>query len=465
MADTDAPPENESYHPAAVGIDGDWEPPNVVFIIADDVGYGDLGCYGQEFIQTPNIDRMAEEGMRFTNCYTGSPVCAPSRSVLMSGQHAGHTRVRDNFGTVGGARVVDNGPVQHRVPFGPEDPCVAELFDEAGYATGAFGKWGLGEAGTPGAPTRKGFDEWFGYLNQRRAHTYYPPYLWDGEQKVPLEGNEGDGRAQHAQDLVMERALSFIEANADDRFFCFLPTTLPHTPFVVPDEESLAPYEDEPWTEDEIAYASMVTRLDSDVGRILDLLEKLGIDDDTIVLFCSDHGPARSLLDARFDSNGGHRGGKYDLYDGGIRTPLVVRWPDRIQAGVETDALVHYADMLPTLAEIANVWPDPGPQAVVDADGVSVVPTLVGNEQRLDRRLVYWEFLDVESFDGRFGQAARRGKWKGIRHEIGGPIELYDIESDPAEEHDVADDHPELADRFEWYLDRAHDPVPNWPEW
>ena len=457
---------SESYYPSKHGVEGTWNPPNIVFIIADDIGYGDLGPYGQAHIETPNLDRMAAEGQRHTNCYTGSPVCAPSRSVLMTGQHAGHTRVRDNFGMVGGARVVDNGPVQHRIPLGPDDPCIPEILTDAGYATGAFGKWGLGEAHTSGAPTRKGFDEWFGYLNQRRAHTYYPPYLWDGETKVPIDGNEDEGRAQHAQDLVMDRAADFIHDHADERFFCFLPTTLPHTPHEAPDEESAAQYADRTdWTERERDYAAMVSRLDRDVGTILDLLADLDIDEDTIVFFCSDHGPVGSLADTRFDCAGGHRGFKYDLYDGGIRTPMLVRWPGHIEAGSVDDTPWYYADVLPTLAEIAGVWPDPGHQWVSDADGVSVLPTVLGDDQPLHQRIMYWEFLDAESFDGSYGQAARRGEWKALRPAVDEPVELYNVVEDPAETIDRATEHPDLVARFTWYLDQSHVPVPQYPEW
>jgi arylsulfatase A-like enzyme len=446
------------YAPATVGADGDWEPPNVVLVMADDLGYGDPGCYGG-VLETPAIDRLAAEGTRFTDCYTGCPVCAPSRSVAVTGQHAGHTRVRGNFGQVGGARVVDDGPLQRRVPLAPGDPSLAEALSGAGYATGGFGKWGLGEAGTCGAPTRQGFDEWFGFLNQRRAHTYYPPFLYEGEERVSIDGNDGgdDGR-HHAQDLVMERALAFVERHAGSRpFFCFVPTTLPHAPYVVPDAESAPPYGDRDWSEEERAYAAMVTRLDSDVGRLLDALEANDADEETLVLVCSDHDPAQRFVGGPLDSSGGLRGGKRDLYEGGIRTPMVARWPGRVPAGTVDDTPWYYADLLPTMAEVAGVHPDPGLDAAADADGTSVLPTLLGDDQHLDDRYLYWEF----PHDG-YGQAARYGDWKAVRERPTATLELYDLASDSGEKRDVAGEHPDVAAGFEWYLDRSHDPAPEW---
>lgn len=444
-------------YPSEVGAPGDWERPNIVFVMADDLGWGDLGCYGQADIQTPELDQMAAEGLRCTDCYVGSPVCAPSRSVFATGEHAGHTRVRQNFGTVGGARTVDHRSLQRRVPLGPEDPSIAEVLSAAGYATGGFGKWGLGEPGTCGHPLRQGFDEWFGYLNQRRAHTYYPPFLWDGEERAVYPENRGDQQERHAQDLVMDRAADFIRRHQDERFFCYLPSTLPHAPYQAPDEESLAAYADGPWTDKEQAYAAMVSRFDRDIGRLLSLLDDLGLDEETMVFVCSDHGPNEPFTET-FESNGPFQGGKHDLTEGGIRTPMVVRWPGQVPAGETCEAPWYYADVLPTLAEAAGLWPDPGHQAVTDADGLSVLPTLLGDEQNLAERYLYWEWPAAD-----YGQAVRLGDWKGIRAPPTSDLALYDLAADPGETTDLADEHPDVVDRLSWFLDRAHEPAKHWP--
>lgn len=416
--------------------------PNIIFILTDDLGYGDLGCYGQKVIQTPNIDRMAAEGIRFTECYTGSPVCAPSRCVLMTGKHTGHATVRDNFAKVGGVLILDNGPPQRRVPLRPEDITVAEILKRAGYVTGITGKWGLGEPGTEGVPNKKGFDEWFGYLNQRRAHTYYPPFLWHNEEKVILDGK------RYSHDLFTEFALNFIRRHKDEPFFLYLAYTIPHGRYEIP---STDPYTEKPWPEEAKAYAAMVTRLDRDVGRILDLLKELGVDGRTLVFFCSDNGAARRW-EGLFDSSGPLRGLKGDVYEGGIRTPMIVRWPGKVPAGVISDAAWYFADFLPTVAELIGVNPPPG------VDGISVLPTLLGKEQNLDDRFMYWEF------PGRgFQQAVRIGDWKAVRPKWGEPLELYNLAVDPGEKDDVSAQHPDVMEMIEEYLKTARTDSEYWP--
>lgn len=421
--------------------------PNIIFILMDDLGYNDLGCYGQKKIQTQNVDQMADEGVRFTQCYAGCTVCAPSRSVLMTGQHTGHTRVRGNMGK-GGTLVLDNGPPQKRVPLEPEDVTVAEVLKQAGYATGMTGKWGLGEPETSGVPNRQGFDEWFGYLNQRRAHTYYPPYLWRNEEKVILEGNKDDQRMQYSHDLFTEFALDFVRKHKDEPFFLYLPYTIPHARYEIP---SIEPYADKPWPEEAKVHAAMITRMDRDVGRLMRLLKELDIDDQTVVFFCSDNG-ASLFWEGIFDSSGPLRGKKGDLYEGGLRTPMIVRWPGRIPAGEVSDAVWYFADFLPTAAELVNVKPPP------DMDGVSVLPTLLGEEQNLKDRFLYWEH-----FGGGFKQAVRMGDWKAVRQGPKKSLELFDLATDLGEKHNVAAQQPKVVKKIETYLETARTDSECWP--
>jgi arylsulfatase A-like enzyme len=416
---------------------------NIIFIMADDLGYADLGCYGQKNIKTPNIDRLAAEGTRFTQCYAGSTVCAPSRSVLMTGQHTGHTRVRGNSGKVGGV-----GP-QRRVPLKPEDVTVAEVLKQAGYATGITGKWGLGEPDTTGIPNRQGFDEWFGYLNQKNAHSYYPPFLWHNEQKQILEGNKEGRREVYSHDLVADFALDFIRGRKADPFFLYLPYTIPHAKYEIPSTE---PYTDKPWPQNAKVHAAMITRMDRDIGRIMTLLKRLNIDDKTIVFFCSDNGAAQRW-EGIFDSSGPLRGRKRDMYEGGIRTPMVVRWPGKVPAGkLNTIAVWYFADVLPTLADLVGAKIPP------DIDGISVLPTLLGKKQITDDRFLYWEF-----FERNFQQAVRWRNYKAVRPAPGKPLELYDLARDLAEKHNIAAQKPKVVARLEKYLATARTESPNWP--
>jgi len=432
--------------------------------MADDLGYADLGCYGQKLIQTPCIDQMAREGMRFTQCYAGACVCAPSRSVLMTGQHTGHTRVRENKCRVGGVRDEITGG-GCRLPLKDEDVTVAEVLKQAGYATGITGKWGLGEAATSGVPTRQGFDEWLGYLNQNHAVFYYTDYLWRNEEKMILEGNKDGKRQQYTHDLFTEFALDFIRNHREKPFFLYVAYTIPHFNIEVPCTE---PYTDKPWPEKAKIFAAMITRMDRDVGRILDLLEKLGIDDgiddNTIVFFCSDNGGAGNG-GPMFNSNGSLKGDKGGFDEGGIRTPIVVRWPPRllvedksggwpgkVPAGKVSDTPWYYADVMPTLAELAGAKP---PKNI---DGVSVLPTLLGKQQNLDDRFMYWE-----SPPPKLRQVVRWRHWKARRRKQNKSLELYDLAKDLREEHNVAGEHPDVVARFETYLKTARTDSPNWP--
>lgn len=424
--------------------------PNIIFILADDLGYGDLGCYGQKQIRTPNLDRIAAEGMRFTQCYAGSTVCAPSRCCLMTGLHGGHALVRGN----------------DRVPLRPQDVTVAKVLKAAGYRTGIIGKWGLGEPDSTGIPNRQGFDYWFGFLNQHHAHNYYPDYLWRNETKVTYPGNvqKAENIAAtfniYAPDVFTREALQFVGRQRNQPFFLYLAYTLPHANnergraegngMEVPDD---APYSDKPWPQPQKNHAAMITRLDSDVGQLLYRLQALGLDSKTIIFFSSDNGPHKEgggdpLF---FRSAGPLRGQKRDLYEGGIRVPLIVRWPGRIKPNV-SDLVCWFPDVLPTLAELS------GAKAPDGLDGRSIVPTLLGKAKQKPPEALYWEFHEAGS-----KQAVRMGDWKGIRLKLGGPLELYNLKEDSAEARNVAADHPDIVAKMEAYLKTARTESEKWP--
>jgi arylsulfatase A-like enzyme len=419
--------------------------PNIVFILADDLGYGDLGCYGQKRIKTPNIDRLAAEGRRFAQCYAGSTVCAPSRCSLMTGLHTGHTRVRGN----------------DLIPLRPDDVTVAELLKQSGYATGIFGKWGLGEPHTTGIPNRQGFDEFFGFLNQGHAHNYYPDYLWRNEQEVPLKGNVAKNgisseRVQYAPDLFTREALGFIDRHKEEPFFLFFTPTLPHANnergraegngMEVPSD---APYSDERWPQVEKNHAAMITRLDDDVGKLLARLRELDLERNTIVYFSSDNGPHKEggADPAYFQSAGPLRGFKRAMYEGGIRVPMIVRWPGKIPASTVSDAVWAFWDVLPTLAALAGHLPPAG------VDGIDISAALFDTPQRR-HDFLYWEF-----HEGGFKQAVRVDDWKAVRLVRDKPIQLYDLKSDIGERHDVARDHPDVVTKIEAYLKNARTEV------
>lgn len=421
------------------------EQPNIIFIMADDLGYADLGSYGQQLIHTPNLDQFAAEGIRFTNAYTGSPVCAPSRSVLMTGQHTGHTTVRGNIGK-GGVRGL--GGTDGRVPLRAEDVTIAEVLKEAGYTTGMAGKWGIGEPDTTGEPNAQGFDDWFGFLNQKRAHTHYPTYLWRNREKVWLKGNLEEPKTDYSHDMFTDFALDFIRTHHESPFFLYLPYIVPHARYEIP---SVDPYADRPWADDEKVHAAMVTRLDRDVGRLIDLLKALKIDENTVVFFCSDNGADRRW-EGRFDSSGPLRGKKRDMYEGGIRTPVLVRWPGTIRGGEVSALPWYFPDLLPTLAQLG------GGEVPNQVDGVSILPTLLGQKQDLSERPMYWEFHERG-----FSQAVRWGKWKAVRFDQSEAIELYDLSTDIGEQNNLADAHPEVVKKIQNFLKEARSPSEHWP--
>ena len=438
-----------SFREQASALGGDK--PNIIFIMADDLGYADLGCYGQKFIKTPCVDRMAREGLKFTQCYTGAVVCAPSRSVLMTGQHTGHTRVRGNKGINTPPHEGQNG----RIPLRPEDFTVARLLRNAGYRTGITGKWGLGEPGSTGLPNDHGFDEWLGYLNQDHAPDYFTDFLWRNKERQPVAENAGQKRRVYSHDLFTEFALDFIRKNRQSPFFLYVPYCIPHAKLEVPDLES---YADKEWPEDAKIFAAMVTRMDRDVGRILDLVDELGIGKETIVFFCSDNGSARGWR-GLFDSCGPLREKKGSVYDGGIRTPMVVRWPGKVPAGETSEAVWYFADFLPTAAELAGVRP---PESI---DGVGVAEAFYAAKppkklaSKLRNRFLYWE----ETSKKRFRQAVRHGDWKAVRPGLGKTLELYDLSRDTGETTDIAAQYPEVVEKIEEYLETCRTDSIHWP--
>ena len=446
-------------------------PPNIVYILVDDLGYGDLSSYGQQHFSTPNIDRLASEGMLFTDHYAGSTVCAPSRSALMTGQHTGHTPVRGNK---------EHQP-EGQWPLPDSTSTLAEMLRQAGYATGAFGKWGLGYPGSEGDPLRQGFDAFYGYNCQRLAHHYYIDYLWHDTDTVQLPGNQGLGQETYAPELIQEQALRFVSDHRDEPFFLYYAHVIPHAELLVPEPylerfrgkfepefayEGLdAPRRDtfEHWgykrgayasqPEGHAAFAGMVTYLDEQVGELLDHLDSLGLAENTLVVFTSDNGPHQEggADPDYFDSNGPLRGYKRDLYEGGIRVPMLLRWPGRVAAGSTTDHVSAFWDVLPTLAAVT------GAEVPGATDGVSFLPTLTGEGEQEQHDYLYWEFHER---GGR--QALRQGKWKLVRYDVGkepqGDYELYDLSTDIGEDNNLAAEHPEVVERLSALLEGARVP-------
>lgn len=463
----------------------DQRKPNVVLIVADDLGYRELGCFGQKRIRTPHLDQLAEQGMRLTQHYSGNAVCAPSRCVLMTGKHPGHAYIRSNKST----------PPEGQEPIPDAEITLAELLADQGYATGAFGKWGLGGPGSCGDPLRQGVQRFFGYNCQGHAHSYYPSYLWDNDQHVTLNNNPAvpghaglpkdadpsDPRsydrfkgADYAPDRINAQALEFVRKNKDRPFFLYYPTIIPHVALHVPDEE-LNPYlrlgwNDPPFTRDggygytphftpRAAYAAMITRMDRYVGKVINLLDELGLAESTIVVFSSDNGTThlKDEVDYEFFTSVGElRGLKGSLYEGGVRVPTIVRWPRHIAAGSVSDRVSGFEDWIPTLLELigaADAVPD-------KIDGISMAPTLLGRKQP-PRPLLYREF---PSYGGQ--QSIRVGDWKAIRQNMTRgnlDIELYDLATDVGERHNVAAAHPEIVAKLDQLMRQEHTPSEIFP--
>lgn len=432
---------------AADGAGRVEERPNIIFIMADDLGYADLGCYGQKQIKTPNIDRLAAEGMRFTQCHAGAPICAPSRCVLMTGLHTGHATVRGNHGR--------NAPRHdgeaNRIPLGAGEVTVATLLKRAGYATGITGKWGLGEPGSTGLPNDHGFDEWFGYLNQNHAADYYTDHLWRNKERETIEANLNGQRTVYSADLFAEFSLDFIRRNRENPFFLYLATTIPHKKLEVPE---LGEYADAPWPGEAKVFAAMVTRLDAQVGRIMALLRELDLTRKTIVFFTSDNGAAKPW-EGLFDSCGPLRDKKFSVYEGGIRCPMIVHWPGRVPAGAVSETPWYFADFLPTAAYLANT------EAPAPVDGINVSAALLDETRGLPERFLYWELPEGDAQPLR--QAVRWRDWKAVRNGPDTELELYDLRGDPGEKSNVAAAHPDVVAAITDFLKTARVPSPHWP--
>ncbi len=470
-------------------------PPNIIYILADDLGYGELGCYGQERIETPHIDALARTGMRFTNHYSGAPVCAPARCVLMTGKHAGHAHIRGNDewrdrGEVWDFQAMFDDPnLEGQRPIPDEEVTVAELLKQGGYATGCFGKWGLGAPNTEGIPNKQGFDVFYGYNCQRQAHTFYPLHLWRNEERdlldnalVPPHAGLEEGAdptdpssyakfrlKDYAPTLIHQEVLSFIKTQSDRPFFVYYPNIIPHLPLQAPAHwlqyyrEKFGP--EAPYLGDKgyfpnqyprAAYAAMISYLDEQVGEIVQLLKDLDLYDHTIVMFSSDNGPTYTggadtpYFDSAKPFKTEYGWGKGFTHEGGIRVPLIASWPGQIQAGTSTDHVSIFYDLLPTLCDVASIDPP------ADIDGISFLPTLLGEPQPKHDYL-YWEF---PAYKGQ--QAVRMGHWKGIRKNIfegNMDIELYDLAVDQREQENVADQHQDIVRQIADIMTEAHTPA------
>ena len=441
---------------------------NIIYILADDLGYGDLSTNGQKKFSTPYIDKMAREGMKFLRHYSGSTVCAPSRSSLMTGLHTGHTYIRGN------KEVKPEG----QAPIPASIELLPEMMMKAGFVTGGFGKWGLGGPGSEGDPVNQGIQHFYGYNCQRLAHNYYPEYLWNNTDKLLLSGNDQRGTEEYGPDLIHQEALSFIESHQDTQFFLYLPYVIPHAELLVPDDSLFQKYKGQfeetpyqgvdegetyrkgPYGSQEYphaAFAAMVRRLDIYVGEILQKLQETGLDENTLVIFTSDNGPHKEggADPAFFNSGAGMRGVKRDLYEGGIRVPMIAWWPGTIQAGSSTDHISAFWDVLPTVCELSSI---PIPDNV---DGISFLPTLLGKAQA-SHSYLYWEFHEQGG-----KQAILEGDWKAIKLNVNKkqdpPIALYDLESDPTESTDVSAQHPELIRKMDSLMTVSHIPSSLFP--
>lgn len=439
-----------------------FRPPNVVLILADDLGYGDLSCYGQKYFQTPNIDALAASGMRFTQHYAGAPVCAPSRCALLTGKNTGHATIRGN----------KKANKYGDYPISVTDTTLAQLFKEKGYATGIFGKWGLGVPNSSGDIIKKGFDVFFGYYGQLAAHNYYPEMLWSNNQQVPISENKRYRNTIYAPMMIQDSIIQFIDRNKHQPFFLFVPTIIPHAELVPPDTlltENIGKFgQEKPYKgiktmnfatrfgaygvqkNPKAAFATMIELLDKQVGEIVTKLKQEGIYDNTIIIFTSDNGAHKEggAQPDYFNSDANFRGYKRDVYEGGIRVPLIVHWANKIQAG-KSDIISANWDLLPTLSEIIKVRP---PEKI---DGISLLPTLLHSAQQQQHPYLYWEFHEQ---GGR--QAVRMGKWKGIKLNVQHPLktrfELYDLENDPSEKIDVSSKFPQIVDELKNILQQAH---------
>ena len=419
-------------------------PVNIVFIIIDDLGPFDLGCYGgnKYGIKTPNIDRMAAEGIRFTQAYSGCTVCAPARSTLMTGKHMGHTTVRGNTGGIS---------------LKADDITIAQVLKKAGYATGGFGKWGIADVRTDGVPEKHGFDVFFGYYHQIHAHDYWTDYLWRNSKKVHMTGKKGS-MERYTHNRIFNETIKFIKQNKNKPFFCYCPWTPPHGKYQIPDDEpALKEFENKPWPKKAKVLAAMIRMIDRHVGEVLHLIKNLGIDDNTIAFFCSDNGGHRAFENF-FDSNGSFRGEKGTLYEGGLRIPLIVRAPGKIKPSTSSDLMCYFPDIMPTLAELAEA----SEYVPADIDGISIVPILTRKGVQKKHKYLYWEYPKYDWVRNEYvpdgpQQAIRMENFKAVRLTFNGPFELYDLSTDISETNNIADKRPDIIARMEAIAKEAHE--------
>jgi arylsulfatase A-like enzyme len=437
--------------------------PNVIFILADDLGYGDLSCYGQSKFSTPNIDNLASEGLLFSQFYAGSTVCAPSRASLLTGLHTGHTEIRGN-------QPFENG----QMPLSAQTFTLAKVFQNNGYTTGAFGKWGLGSSGTSGDPLHQGFDYFYGYHDQRLAHHYYPYYLWDNDKTIILENNQALQKGQYAPELIHQKALEFIDNYQKSPFFLFYPSILPHAELAAPQEliDKYIPEfpEDEPYKgldkgpeykkgqygsqeHPKATFAAMIKVLDNQVGELVNKVKDLGLEENTIFVFTSDNGPHREggAQPEFFDSNGDLKGLKRDLFEGGIRVPMIVKWQGKISHGSTTDHVSAFWDVMPTISDLLEEKNN-----TIQTDGISFLPTLLGHHsEQKKHKYLYWEFHEKNN-----KQAIRQGKWKLIAThlETSPKYYLYDLAEDPGETNNLVDVHKEKYHELKALFDEARRP-------
>jgi arylsulfatase A-like enzyme len=430
--------------------------PNIIFILADDLGYGDPSVYGQRKFRTPNIDRLAAEGLRFTQAYAGAPVCAPSRSALMTGLNTGHTRVRDNYAVAGGHVGYKGSEQIRRASLTESDYTIADYLSQAGYSTALFGKWHLDGYDPAATPNRHGFGTFKGWLTQTGStQGYYPSQRYNNEQLIDIPENAGGNHGRYATAMVTEDAVDYITQHAAHPFFLYVAYDAPHSPYIAPDFGS---YANEPWDDDEKTYASMIEHLDRGVGKILETVQQAGVDNETIIFFASDNGPRSEPTPQQtkvinfFDSNGPLHGYKRDMYEGGIRDPLIVRWPTHVPAGRTSEVPVFFPDFVPTALELAGAPPE-------HSDGISLRPFLLHPERKSEDRFLYWEFYEPS-----FEQAVRWGRWKAVRHGRKGILELYDLTVDPVEKTDIAAQHPDIVARIKAYIAETHRPSAEYPD-
>jgi arylsulfatase A len=432
--------------PATAETESQKRLPNLIFVLSDDIAQGDLGCYRQELIKTPRLDQMAREGTRFMQGYCGTSVCAPCRASFFTGLHSGHCPIRGNYEV----------PPEGQLPLPAKTVTIAEVAKSVGYATATFGKWGMGFFDSTGSPFKQGVDHVFGYNCQRHAHSYFPTYLYDDNQPFLLPGNNGrDVGETYAQELIQNDMIRWLKANADKPFMMFYAVTLPHGRFEIDD---LGVYQDKPWTKTQKAYAAMVTRLDTDMGELLDTLRELGIERDTLVIFAGDNGSSfnpKSEIGKRFNqARNGLRGFKREMYEGALRQAALAWWPGTVPAGRVDDQPWAFWDLMPTFVELSGATPPDH----YETDGFSLVNYLKGG-QAPKRDYFYWELHQGHGAT----LAARFGRWKAVRKGANKPIEIYDLDQDAAESNDISQSHPELVERATEIFAEAHRADPNWP--